>query len=66
MAVKMATGKDLKRVSVFVAPNGQKYEGTAANYYEGTAKAVRNDVGGTPEADKLPEEAGEVKKDEKE
>ena len=65
MSVKMATGKDLKRKSVFVAPNGQIYEGTAANYYEGTAKAIINDMGRTSETNRPPEDAGKVKKEEK-
>lgn len=62
----MATGRDLKRKSTFLAPNGKIYEGTAANYYEGTAKIVGNNVGGTPEADRLPGKPEEVKEEEKE
>jgi len=63
MGATIATGKDLKRVSVFIAPNGQKYEGTAADYYEGSPTLVKDDLGRTGQTDRVAEEAGEDKKE---
>jgi hypothetical protein len=66
MPVQKATGKDLKTISVFIAPNGKKYEGRASDYYEGRAKEITNNVGGTTSPDRLPGATQEIKTGQKE
>jgi len=50
-----------KRVRAFLAPNGQIYEGGAEEYYTGVA----NILGGTKNADRVPEKSGEKEADKK-
>ena len=49
--------KVTKTIKVFIAPNGQKYEGTAADYYEGRRTPVGDDVAGAGCTDSVPEKA---------
>ena len=58
MPVEMSSKPN--RVRIFLAPNGQIYEGGPEQYYTGVA----NVVGGTPNADRLPRE-GEAKEGDK-
>lgn len=52
-------GQNLKRKSVFLAPNGQLYEGTSVNYYEGN-KTGGIEVGRVAIPDRVSEETSVV------
>jgi hypothetical protein len=59
----MVEKKITKTIKTFRAPNGQLYEGSIADYYEGRATPI-NDLGGTGQADSLPEgDKGETKEE---
>jgi len=65
MPVKIATGKDLKRVKVFLGNDGQKYEGTIENFRT-NPKVVGHDVGRATSTDRLSEGSGEIEEGKKE
>jgi len=51
----LATGKNMKRVRVFLGKDGQKYEGTIEDY-KTAPKVLGDDLGGTTSSDRLPGE----------
>jgi len=61
MPAELATGRNLKRVKVFIGANGQKYEGNIEDY-KNNPKIIRDDKGGNGLPDRVAEKAGTNKK----
>ena len=61
MPVKIATGKDLKKVKVFLGKDGRVYEGSI--FDKENATSVEHDMGGATVSDRLPGGAEEAKEE---